>query len=70
MSEPSNADRRAWARAALDAYEASHRADPDMNVQDLITDLLHVACAEGEDDIDALLRRAHMHFEAEEQEGQ
>jgi hypothetical protein len=59
-----NDEHRARARVALAAYAASHCADDDALVQDLITDLLHVADADGHC-IASVLRRAQTNFETE-----
>jgi hypothetical protein len=67
---PNNDQRAHWGGLAVRAYEQSHRVNPDMSVQDLITDLLHLAAKQGLVPED-VARRALVNFEAEvaDQEG-
>jgi hypothetical protein len=62
-----NDDRVHAAQYALDAFQAKCRTDDCDAITDLIADLLHLARQRGEDP-DAILRRAEMHFVAEEME--
>lgn len=56
-----NETRSVWAGKALEAYKLSHKCDEDdqANIQDLITDLLHLARREHDMDYDALTVMCH-----------
>jgi hypothetical protein len=70
FSAPDNSSRAAWAQAAVNAFMAACLTDREDAIPDLIADLLHLARCDGHDDPVALLDRARMNFEAEEQEEQ
>jgi hypothetical protein len=74
ISEPTNADRADWAKAALavftqQTYSGDHPdtmepGDLETAIQDLISDLIHLASQKGMD-VKPLHRRALVMFEAE-----
>ncbi len=76
-TEPTNADRAAWAAEALAVFTARtfggddpdsmDKGDLECAVYDLIADLLHYADRQGFD-TDSVLASAVLHFEAEQRE--
>jgi hypothetical protein len=73
MSEPTNASRAESAERALRSHVEAKGEKFDLSsseIVDLITDLLHLAARidQGDDPIESALRRARMHFEAENEE--
>lgn len=62
-----NDERANRANAAVTAYIANGNVDVDCAVQDLISDLLHLAASQDED-AELVIRRAVMNFEAEQAE--
>lgn len=67
FKDPSNADRAAWAQAAVDGFRAVCRGDREDDIKDLICNLLHLARRRGHDP-QGCLNGAMMHFDAEEME--
>jgi hypothetical protein len=71
MPEPTNAERVAWAWAALEAFHVASDSQPHSveeltdSVSDLIADLLHLARAHNILPVDTLLTRALSDYEAE-----
>lgn len=57
-------ERAERAQYALDAYAENKGEDPADCFTDLLADLLHLAAREGRD-VEAELRMARMHYEAE-----
>jgi hypothetical protein len=76
-TEPTNADRAAWAHEALEVFTARtyggdhpdtmDRGDLETAIHDLIADLLHFAEQQGFE-TDCILASAVLHFEAEQRE--
>ena len=69
LHDPDNDDRADWAQEALDLFARTTRMDtageePETIIQDLITDLLHLADREGID-IDTLISNAKGTYEEE-----
>jgi hypothetical protein len=67
MSEPTNADRCAWAEEAIRGLVGRTRCDYDSALCDLLADLMHWAAAHALDFDDAL-DQAREHFAAEVEE--
>lgn len=66
---PSNEQRIDLARNALDAYQQARGESPDeADIRDLLSDLLHLAHAEGVEDLDTMLMVVRMNVEAEIEE--
>lgn len=71
-ADPTNDDRADWAQTALDAFARETRMDtapeePPTIMQDLLTDLMHLADREGYD-FDNILRMARGNWEEEVEE--
>lgn len=69
MTEPTTTERANRARRALKIYgykKTDHPDDRQDTITDLITDLMHFANVEGYD-FATSLRRAEIHFDAENQ---
>jgi hypothetical protein len=66
MTEPTNEERTAAARQALEAVPKYEPFDTD-SIVDLVTDLLHLARQEGIEP-DYVIHMAQIHFDAEVEE--
>ncbi len=66
MTEPTNEERTAAARQALEAVPKYEPFDTD-SIVDLVTDLLHLAQQEGIEP-DYVIHMAQIHFDAEVEE--
>jgi len=66
MTEPTNEERTASARQALEAVPKYEPFDTD-SIVDLVTDLLHLARQEGIEP-DYVIHMAQIHFDAEVEE--
>ena len=65
--EPDNNSRAYWALKALHEFMRQTGAERDYAIQDLMTDLMHLVRADGDDPED-VVRRAAYNFKSEEYE--
>lgn len=65
--DPNNHDRAMWAKAALDAFPACEAGQTVQNIEDLVTDLLHLVVAHGGDP-KTVIRVAVSNFKEETRE--
>lgn len=68
MIDPTNADRAAWARAALAHFPAASHDDVTTDARDLITDLLHLIDQAGEQEATEAAQMATRMYEQEKEE--
>ena len=62
--EGMNGDRALWAAAALHRFQQENGSDDETALGDLLCDLMHW-CDRNNDDFEASLSAARMHYEAE-----
>lgn len=68
-TEPTNADRTQWAEQCIKKFMNSTRCDREDALQDLLTDLMHWAGAEGQDFRQTLANAAGNYIDECREEG-